>query len=214
MRCATGCMICCLLLYRQRDAEQETPLRQLLQVIADQLDLVEEDIAQLYDDWFIETCSEWLVPYIGDLLGVRNLQPVSGAGFTLRARVANTLGYRRRKGTAAVLEQLARDTTLWSARAVEFFQLLATTQYINHVRLENVRTPSLRDANALELIDTPFDTAAHTADVRHIANRRGRHNIPHIGLFLWRLQNYALHHTTPKKASDISVGQFFFLIPG
>jgi hypothetical protein len=46
--------------------------------------------------------------------------------------------------------------------------------------------------NPLELIDTPFDTAAHTVDVRRIANRRGKHNIPNVGIFLWRLQAYPL----------------------
>ena len=36
------------------------------------------------------------------------------------AEVAHTIGYRRRKGTAAVLEQLARDVTGWpAARVVE-----------------------------------------------------------------------------------------------
>jgi hypothetical protein len=52
--------------YRQRDAEQGYPLQMLLRVIAEQVDLVENDIAQLYDNWFIETCEDWVVPYIGD----------------------------------------------------------------------------------------------------------------------------------------------------
>ena len=38
-----------------------------------------------------------------------------------------------------MLEQLARDVTGWDARAVEFFQLLATTQYMNHLRLGQPR---------------------------------------------------------------------------
>jgi hypothetical protein len=96
-----------------------------------------------------------------------------------------------------MLEQLARDTTGWNARAVEFFQLLATTQHVNHVRLPNVRTPDLRNVDALELLDTPFDTIAHTADVRRIASGRGKHNIPNIGIFLWRLQSYPLLKADP-----------------
>ena len=96
-----------------------------------------------------------------------------------------------------MLEQLARDTTGWNARAVEFFELLATTQYINHVRLDNHRTPDLRDGDKLELLDTPFDSIAHTADVRRIANKRGRHNIPNVGLFLWRLQAYPMKEAQP-----------------
>ncbi|MCX6048066.1 MAG: phage tail protein [Chloroflexi bacterium] len=184
-------------IYRLRDAEQGGALKQLVSVLAREIGLVEDDIAQLYTNWFIETCDEWVVPYIGDLLGVRGLHPISTTEFTQRAFVANTLSYRRRKGTATVLEQLARDTTLWDARAVEFFDLLSTTQYINHLRPQNVRTPDLRQMNQLELLNTPFDTIAHTAEVRHIANQRGRYNIPNVGLFLWRLQAYPLLRSTP-----------------
>src|SRR5512143_502425 len=62
---------------RQRDKEQGEPLRALLRVIAEQVNIVEDDIAQLYDNWFIETCEDWVVPYIGDLVGYR---PVHEAG--------------------------------------------------------------------------------------------------------------------------------------
>ncbi len=43
-------------IYRQRDTELGSPLRSLLQVIAEQVNVVEDDIAQLYENWFIETC--------------------------------------------------------------------------------------------------------------------------------------------------------------
>src|SRR5215472_15119210 len=81
-------------IYRQRDLDVGTPLQQLLSMIAAQVDLVENDIAQLYDNWFIETCDDWVVPYIGDLIGY---QPVSNAIQIPRCEVANTLGFRRRK---------------------------------------------------------------------------------------------------------------------
>jgi len=170
-------------IYRLRDVEQGEPLRALLSVIERELMAIEASIGGLYENMFVETCDEWVVPYIGDLLGVRGLFPVGGTGFSQRAYVANTLSYRRSKGTVAVLERLARDVTGWPSRAVEFFQLLSTTQHFNHVRLNNHRTPDLRDANRLNLLDGPFDRVAHTADVRHISNRRGRHNIPNVGLF-------------------------------
>ncbi len=79
--------------------------------------------------------------------------PVESAGVSARAYVANTIAYRRRKGTAVVLEQLARDVTGWPARAVEFFTRLATTQHMNHVRLAPTATPGVRDAAAAELAD-------------------------------------------------------------
>ncbi|MBK5248047.1 MAG: hypothetical protein JJE50_01235, partial [Actinomycetales bacterium] len=178
--------------YRVRDRAQGDPLRALLAVIDREVRRVEDDIVGLYDDWFIETCREWVVPYIGDLLGVRPLLPIDDPSFTQRAYVANTLGYRRRKGTVAVLEQLARDLTGWPAHAVEYFERLVTTQHVNHVRPHATATADLRDAVALQYASTPFETLTHTAEVRHIDNGRGRYDIPHVGVFLWRLQSYPL----------------------
>jgi hypothetical protein len=175
--------------YRIRDSAQSEPLRALLGLIETEYDAIEQNIAQLYDDWFIETCDQWVVPYIGDLLDVR---PINGAGgaFSARAYVAHTLRYRQSKGTAAMLELLAHDVTGWPARVVEYFQLLDTCQYLNHLRPQNLATPDLRDADSLELLGGPFETTAHTVDVRSIAARRGRYNIANIGLFFWRLQAY------------------------
>ena|SRR2546421_10270626 len=54
--------------YRERDAAEGYPLRALIGIIASQALLVEEDIEQLYNDLFIETCESWVIPYIGDLV--------------------------------------------------------------------------------------------------------------------------------------------------
>ncbi len=198
-------------IYRIRDIEQGEPLKALVNVIAEQAAVMEADIARLYENWFIETCDEWVVPYIGDLLAVRGLHPLGpDAPFSQRALVANTLSYRRRKGTATALEQLAHDTTGWNARAVEFFQLLETTQHFNHVRLANVRTPDLRETNQLELIDTAFDVAAHTGDVRSIKLNRGWHNIPSIGLFIWRMQSYFVQQSSARAVAKPADGRYTF----
>src|SRR2546421_368239 len=97
------------------EQRQRGPLKALLSIISEQAAVLEENLDQLYDDLFIETCAEWVVPYIGDLVGARGVAQFPGARFTERAFVANTMSYRRRKGTAAVLEQLARDVTDWPA---------------------------------------------------------------------------------------------------
>lgn len=186
--------------YRERDAELGDPLRALLGVIARQGALVEADIERLYDNAFIETCDDWVVPYIGDLLGVRALYPVGGtAAFGPRALVANTLRLRRRKGTALVLEELAFDTTGWRARAVEFFERVSTTQYLNHLRPHSLRMPDLRQPRPLARIDGPFGTEACTADVRTLP--AGRYNLPNVGLCLWRLQAYPVQRATARPAT-------------
>src|ERR1700735_2511026 len=110
--------------YRIRDSAQGQPLRALLSLVQQIYDTVEQDILGLYENWFIETCAEWVVPYIGDLLSVRPLYAANADTFSARAYVANTLDFRRRKGTAAMLEQLALDVTGWPAHVVEYFALL------------------------------------------------------------------------------------------
>ena len=193
-------------IYRIRDInEHGQSLRALMAVIENEMNRLKGDIDGLYNDWFIETCAGWVVPYIGDLLGVRNLYSGedSGGVFNQRAYVANTLGYRRRKGTAAVLEQLAHDITGWPSHAVEYFKLLITNQHLNHIRLNSLATVDLRAANELELLGGPFETATHTAEVRRIASNRGKYNIPNIGLFLWQIQNYFMLQSTPHKIDDV-----------
>ncbi|HKV38888.1 MAG TPA: hypothetical protein VJX67_06720 [Blastocatellia bacterium] len=181
-------------IYRIRDAELGGPLKALLTVIAGQTAVLEEDLSQLYDDQFIETCAAWVVPYIGDLVGASGLRSSGLGTLAPRAEVARTLAYRRRKGTAAVIQQLAHDVTGWPARAVEYFQLLATTQFMNHLRPGNQSFISLKNAERLQYLGGPFEhldgTAdlAHTADVRRIDSSRGRYNIPNVGVFLWRIQ--------------------------
>ena len=191
-------------IHRIRDAKQGYPLRELLSVIAEQVAAMEENLEQLYDDQFIETCAQWVAPYIGDLIGYRTLHGVVPGVASPRADVANTIRYRRRKGTASMLEQVARDVTGWPARAVEFFQLLGWTQYMNHQRSQAHYAPDLRQRERLQWLDTPFDTVAHTAEMRRISTGAGRYNIPNIGLFLWRVRAFPL--TRSPAVADASLG--------
>lgn len=185
--------------YRLRDAavaEQagldDGPLASLLAVLSEQIAVIEEDLEQLQDDAFIETCAEWAVPYIGDLIGYRALHGVAPRVANARAEVAHTIAYRRRKGTALVLEQLARDVTGWDASAVEFFQRVITAQYMNHRRAWSHAAPDLRRWQASDRVGSAFDAIPRTIDVRRIASGRGRHNIPNVGLFLWPLDAHSL----------------------
>jgi hypothetical protein len=199
-------------IYRIRDAEAGEPLRSFLAVIADEVAILEENLDQLYDDQFIETCADWAVPYIGDLIGVRALHGVTPQVSSPRAEVANTIRLRRRKGTAAVLEELARDVTGWPARVFEFFECLGWTQFMNHTRVRPPRGGwlDLRTHDTCERIAYArgaFDSTAHTVHVRRIAAERGRYNIPNVGLFLWRLQAYPITRST---ARSVGLNRFTF----
>lgn len=189
-------------IYRIRDQEAGGPLKSFLAVLAEQAADLEEDLAQLYDDQFIETCAEWVVPYLGDLIGYRRLQDATSPEGSSRAEVANTIAYRRRKGTVSMVEQLATDVTGWKARAVEYFQQICTTQYLNHVRPTHHAVADLRRQRRLQWSQTPFNSVPHIADVRWIASGRGRYNLPNIGLLLWRLQPYRVAKGTAKLVKE------------
>lgn len=190
-------------IHRLRDAQQGGPLAALLALMAAQGRLVEDDIAQLLEDSFIETCDEWVVPYIGELVGVRGLRDLGAdAPYSRRALVANVIAYRRRKGTVPVVEQLVLDSAGWPASASEAFLQLGWTQQLNHVRAAGMQPPggtaSLRDATALQTVGGAFDPLAYSVDVRSIANQRGRWNLPHLAVFAWRLQSYRLLRAMPR----------------
>jgi hypothetical protein len=198
-------------IHRMRDAEQGYPLQALLRVISEQVEVVEDDVAQLYENWFVETAAPWAVPYIADLIGFR---PIAGTAdhsaswrdggalervLVPRREVANTIRYRRRKGTLALLELLAEAVADWPARSVEFFRLLRCNQNIDHLRLDRGRTVDVREMDALDLIGGPFERLAHMVDVRRVdAHRtRGRENIPSVGVFVWRLTAFGVTHFAP-----------------
>ena len=193
--------------YRLRDAKQGYSLKALLRVIAEQVNLVEDDITQLYENWFIETCQDWVVPYIGAIVGYQPLFDANETGDVLtpsgqarnrilipRAEVANTIRFRRRKGTLHLLEDLASAIAGWPALAVEFYRLLGVTQNIDYLHLDRGRTAELRDGDALDNIDGPFDEFAHNVDVRRVNSSHfpGRENIPEVGVYLWRLKPYSV----------------------
>ncbi|MFF7838256.1 phage tail protein [Streptomyces ossamyceticus] len=195
--------------HRNRDAELGHPLRALLEPVEEELRRLREDIDGLYDNWFVETCAEWVLPYLGDLLGVEPVAASPDGAAPRRAFIANTLRHRRRKGTPATLEQLAQDITGLPAKVVEYFQLLGTTQHVNHPRLGNVRTPDLRDTGRLQLLGTPFDQVARTADVRHVDRGRGRYNLGAVGLHLWRLSSHP-YTDVDARAVDAAAGRWTF----
>ncbi len=207
-------------IYRIRDAERGYPLRAFLGLISNQAQLVKANVDGLWDDIFIETCANWVVPYIGDLVGNN---PIPAGFARRRADVARTIFYRRRKGTLTMLEQLARDVTGWDAHAVAFFEELGWSQNLNHLRfhedtctavrdpfaVDRVGTVLLRYLDALDRINSAFDTTTHTVDVRPICQLAGWYNIQKIGFFLWRLESFFTQAVTARRSAIYSGGFYF-----
>jgi hypothetical protein len=211
------------LIYRLRDAEKGYPLKALLEVISDQADILKGDLDGLYDNLFIETCRDWVVPYIGDLVGNNTLHEITQGR---RADVAKTISYRRRKGVLPMLEELARDVTDWKSHASQAFELVGWSQNVNHLRREPspnpektdpgavsfVGTVNLRDMDALDRMDGPFDTLSHSVDVRPACRVLGRHNIRKVNFFLWRLENFTLKGAPAQPSASFANGFYFSVL--
>ncbi len=105
----------------------------MLAVLAEVADALELDLDELRDDWFIETCDDWAVPYIGALVGAAPMHDAGGL-VHLRAWVADAIALRRRKGTLAAIEAAARAVTAYPTVAVETRRLLGWHQHLAHQR--------------------------------------------------------------------------------
>lgn len=208
-------------LYRQRDLEQSPPgpLRALVDSMDSVLQALAERVGAQYDDLFIESCEDWLIPYLADLVGSSHLK---GDAWTLRADVARTVFHRRRKGTLGAVESQVHALTQWAVHAVELRERLAWNQALNHLRPQpHARTPwreaaggdprlpvrggmaALRSPALLSMVDGPFDPLAGVADLRPPLLQadppvaRPAPNLPHLAVFLWRLADYQTPASRP-----------------
>ena len=212
-------------IYGVRDAENGGQLEALLSVLGEQAQLVQDNIVDLYNDQFVETCAQWALPYIGDLIGYKPIRSVDGTVSGSRAEVANTIGYRRRKGTAIALEQVCADV---SGRPVKLVEEFRTTLVMQSMRCVTPLQPGfalIRDASIASSVGGPFGTAARRADVRRIAPRTravaspdtapvdiamhggGNVNIPDIALFAYRCRSFVVDHSP---ACRVAAGRYTF----
>jgi hypothetical protein len=194
---------------RSKDVAQGEPLRALMSVLEMQYQAIESDLDRLYENWFVETCDEWVLPYIGDLLGLRPLSGARPGVFSLRGRVGNAIALRRRKGTLGGLAGAVRDGTGWAPHVVRYRDRVARSwsvrdgepgQYgaaCNHRLRSPAGGPPPSSAPAL---DGPWSSVARTmavsgeaaspAELAGRSARRGRFDPAALGIYLWRLQWY------------------------
>ena len=210
--------------YRAQDTDQfgtNGPLRELVNRIGATAATLRRSMDRLWEDQSIESCDDWLIPYIAQLLDTKLVYGLDARG--QRLDVANTIDYRRRKGTLGLLEQLAADITGWDVKVVEFFCRLGRTRHLLDPAIGIAGGPNtgvaqlqqaeglvgshsgtkiggfadLRNVYAARLSRTAFDEFFHTADLRAGMGSTGWQNIPHLGVFIWRMNSYPVGPATP-----------------
>jgi hypothetical protein len=196
------------------DFDAKGSLREVVERIGAQVAVVRRSIDRLWEDQSIESCEDWVIDYIGELLATNLVASLDARG--RRVDVGKTIYYRRRKGTLPLLEELAGDITGWNVRVVEFFRRMERTRHnldpaigiaapatTPRGRLQREQgfiglrtrtavggTADLRNVHGASLAGTAFDEYFHTADVRRGRGATGRYNIPHLGVFVWRLKTF------------------------
>jgi hypothetical protein len=175
-----------------REAPPEPPaqprlLDALLGAIDRQRALLEADIDQVYEDFFIESCAEWAIPYIAALVGLP-----ADAG---RAEVASAVALRRRKGTPGALEDLAEVLTGWTALAVEGWQVTLWAQRLGHPPPPRVAAVDLRDRSRHRL-GTPFEPS------RRSVAPSGRHNPRSATALVWPWELRSFHLVQARTIGD------------
>ena len=169
-------------LYRSRDSQGE--LQKFVEMFGHELARLRANIDQLQQDFFIDSCQEWVIPYIGDLVGTTVL---FNEGARNRTDVKNTIRWRREKGTLAGLEDIAAQIGDWGARAAEMFQELIWSQNLNHLRPRAHWTVNLSDASSVAKIGTPMDESCRVVDIRPIDGVVGAYQISNVGFWLWMI---------------------------
>ena len=157
--------------------------------------------------------ADWVVPYLGDLVGYRPLpgyEETPGTGRTARRPARPAPGRRRTPSPTAAARAPSPCWRNWrptspAGRPAPWSSpgCWPPTSRSGSTAAPPTppprggypgRTVDLRDGDALDLADGPFDTLAHLADVRRVtsARRQGGPAPAGVGLFVWRLKPYAI----------------------
>ena len=184
-------------LYRSRDTKEE--LSKFVALFGHELARLRGNMDQLWQDFYIDSCQEWVIPYIGDLVGTTIL---FNQGARNRADVKNTIRWRQEKGTLAGLEDIAAEISGWGALAAEMLQELVWSQNLNHRRPQAIQTVDLGNGSKVARVGTPFDQACRTVDIRPADGAVGLYQIPNLGFWYWAIPSQAVAGVDPIAAGN------------
>jgi hypothetical protein len=213
-------------LFRMRDAEQaaalaselglpapdplidrpEGPLTSLLAILGQQFDELEAEVDALYEDQFIETCADWVVPYIGALVGARIID--IGDMRSARRQVADTIAGRRSKGTARALANLAGDIADAPAEAIEYREFVATAANLDFPRAVLAASVAFNGkAGRARLLPDHHDQ--HSWEVRDM-REGGRFAYGNAGVRIWPVSSRQHREVVPVPVTGGQSGRLRF----
>jgi hypothetical protein len=167
-------------------------LQRLLEVLAVPLAVLRQSIQELHADLFIDTSADRIVPYLAEMVGTGLVFPDAESN---RRDVRGTVGWRRRKGTPAALEEMGGELTGQSVVLEEGWKRIQLAQDLNLLRLDRT-LPDLRSAVIAEQATGPLDALLHAVDVRTISANTGRYHPRHVAHWLQPTITFPLSEAT------------------
>jgi hypothetical protein len=188
---------------RARDTESGFALLALSRVLESQAMAIHGNMDALLDNWFIETCAQWLVPYLGQLVGIDDIHSVDDNIPAQRLRVAEAMRLRGGRGTLVTITQAVTAATGWPALVVD--------QGAHLVGSQSMRDPRPRRGCSFPVAANPPPPrigpghGAHVTDVR-LPNLRDLAGGAQDTLFapntltvyLWRIRSYPMPQAQPR----------------
>ncbi|GAA6179502.1 hypothetical protein NBRC116594_09400 [Shimia sp. NS0008-38b] len=173
-------------------------LRTLVDILAAPLAALRQSLEEMHGDLFVDTAGDSILPLLADSIG---LQLVFGSAEANRRDLAGSVGLRRRKGTPAMLEELARTLSDRLVSSNEGWKLVQISQDLNILRLTRT-TPDLRPPSVAERISGPLENLAKTVDPRLISARSGRVHARQMAHWLHLSQFFPLRGASPHQMPD------------
>jgi hypothetical protein len=196
-------------IYKEYDAEENNILQEFLKIIASPAAALRRDIDGLLNDFFINSCEDWVIPYIGDLIAAKF---VPNSSLNSRLDVQNTIHWRKLKGTRIGLEDLIRNTVNANAKVKEAFKFCSSSPHLGFTKnsanvIDRSKGSSsnfvnLHDQSSLNDMDSENDTISHLIDVREPSHANGWYNIKNLMLFLPQLNVYQLSQVEAQNEED------------
>lgn len=173
-----------------------------IEALAAPLAAVRQSIEELYGDLFIESAGESMLPALAASIG---LEPVFRGAEANRRNLAAAMGWRRRKGTPAMLEEMGRVLFDRQMALREGWKTVMLTQDLNIRRRERVMA-DLRPASVADRAAGPLADLMRLFDPRPVGPHSGHVHPLHLVHWAFPTQLHPLRraacHELPPGADD------------
>ncbi|WP_223645139.1 hypothetical protein [Corallococcus sp. EGB] len=177
-------------------------LYKFLRILAAPIARTRQSVEELHADLFIDKSADWVLPYLADMIGMRLVFPDAASN---RRDVRGTVGWRRRKGTPTMLEEMAGDLSGQLAVTREGWKRILLAQDLDLYRPERT-VAGLRAATIAERASGPLDTAFHAVDPRRIGRNTGRYHPKHVAHWLYPTKLFPVTEGTAKDRTRYTGG--------